>query len=193
MKILIYTLALAISQTLYSYESMHEKTPVGEIVIIDLPERIALEASTSMTYFSENNGLFRKLFKYIGKNDISMTTPVEAEIEPGKMRFFVGEQDLKKSFGDSEDVKVRKLVPRKVASIGIRGGYSEERYLKNLKRLNDWVDANESLEIIGLPYGVYWNGPFVPGPFKRSEIHIPIRVFQKKKTQTNNTEEPKSP
>ena len=172
---------------------MHEKTPVGEIVIIDLPERIALEASTSMTYFSENNGLFRKLFKYIGKNDISMTSPFEAEIEPGKMRFFVGELDLKKSFGDSDDVKVRKLVPRKVASIGIRGGYSEERYVKNLKRLNDWVDANESLEIIGLPYGVYWNGPFVPGPFKRSEIHIPIRVFQKKKTQTNNTEEPKSP
>ena len=77
---------------------MHEKTPVGKIQIIDIPQRVALETSSQKSYFSEDNGLFRKLFKYINNNDLSMTTPVEAEINPGKMRFFVGKKDLEKDF-----------------------------------------------------------------------------------------------
>ena len=68
---------------------MHNKTPVGKIIVLDLPERTALEATTDNSYFSENNGLFRKLFRYINQNDISMTTPVEADINPGKMRFLL--------------------------------------------------------------------------------------------------------
>ena len=97
-------------------------------------------------YFSENNGLFRKLFRYINQNDISMTTPVEADINPGKMRFFVGSKDLPKDFQDSEEVKVVKLKQQKVVSIGIRGGYSEKRYQENLVKLNQWLDKNSSYE-----------------------------------------------
>ena len=82
---------------------MHEKTPVGKIVVIDLPARTALEASTDSSYFKSDNGLFRKLFRYISSNDVSMTTPVEADIFPGKMRFFVGYEDSKKK------VTVRRL------------------------------------------------------------------------------------
>ena len=85
---------------------MHEKTPVGKIILIELPERTALEETTDQAYFSENNGLFRKLFRYINQSDISMTTPVEADIKPGKMRFFVGSKDLPKDFQDSEEVTV---------------------------------------------------------------------------------------
>ena len=159
---------------------MHEKTPVGKIIVLELPERVALEATTDKSYFSENNGLFRKLFRYINQNDISMTTPVEADINPGKMRFFVGSKDLPKDFQDSEEVTVVKLKKQKVVSIGIRGGYSEKRYQENLLKLNQWLDKNTDYESSGEPYGVYWNGPFVPGPFKRSEIHIPIRKHKKK-------------
>ena len=170
---------------------MHEKTPVGKIILIDLPERTALEATTDQEYFSENNGLFRKLFRYINQNDISMTTPVEADIKPGKMRFFVGSKDLPKDFQDSEDVTVVKLKQQKVVSIGIRGGYSEKRYQENLVKLNQWLDKNSSYVKNGIPYGVYWNGPFVPGPLKRSEIHIPVRVADKKTTK--NISKPKQP
>ena len=77
---------------------MHEKTPVGKILVLNLPERTAMEASTEKSYFSEGNGLFRKLFRYINQNDISMTTPVEADIDPGKMRFFVGNKDRSKKY-----------------------------------------------------------------------------------------------
>ena len=54
-----------------AYESMHEKTPVGEIKILKLPARTALEAVSDDHYFEENNGLFRKLFGYISKHDLA--------------------------------------------------------------------------------------------------------------------------
>ena len=76
---------------------MHEKTPVGKIKVIDLPTRLALEASSYGNYFDSNNGLFRKLFQYISFHNVSMTTPVEADINPGKMRFFVGIKDAEKT------------------------------------------------------------------------------------------------
>ena len=180
MKFYFYIAIAFLGNHSFAYESMHEKTPVGKIVVVDLPARTALETSTDKSYFSENNGLFRKLFRYINQNDISMTTPVEADIKPGKMRFFVGTKDLAKNFKDSDQVKIRKLAKQKVVSIGIRGGYTEKRFLENLKSLKKWLAGNTKYEAIGKPYGVYWNGPFVPGLLKRSEIHIPIRLTEKK-------------
>ena len=154
---------------------MHEKTPVGKIVTLEIPERTALESSTEKSYFSNDNGLFRKLFRFINRNNISMTTPVEADINPGKMRFFVGAKDLTKDFKSTSEVTVKKLPRIKVAAIGMRGGYTEKRFKENLRKLSDWVENNKNIQPSGKPYGVYWNGPFVPGLLKRSEIHLPIK------------------
>ncbi|MBT7405481.1 MAG: hypothetical protein HN754_05160 [Opitutae bacterium] len=174
-------LPLSVALQAMGYDAMHDKTPVGEIKVLNLPQRTALEASSSTSYFSENNGLFRKLFRYISSHDISMTTPVEADITPGKMRFFVGEDDLGKKFKTTKDVSVKVLPSMKVVSIGIRGSYSQERFTENRKKLTAWLASNKKFEQSGEAYGVYWNGPFVPGVFKRSEVHIPIRA----KNRTN--------
>jgi DNA gyrase inhibitor GyrI len=164
---------------LQAYQSMYEKTPVGEIKIIELPARLALEARTEGSYFETNNGLFRKLFRYISSNDISMTTPVEADINPGKMRFFVGGKDKLKKLRSNDSVKVIKIPACTVVSIGIRGGYSEEKFSSNKVKLIAWLEKNPQFEKAAEPYGVYWNGPFVPGLFKRSEIHLPIQSKSK--------------
>ena len=176
-----------ITSTIHSfgYEAMHEKTPVGTIKILNLPKRTALEASSKVSYFDENNGLFRKLFRYISANDIAMTTPVEADITPGKMRFFVGAEDLEKKFTDSNEVKIKSVPTIKVVAIGIRGGYTKARFLENEGKLYHWLSENQKFEKAGETYGVYWNGPFIPGLLKRSEIHLPIQKKQnpKKKNQ----------
>lgn len=163
-----------------AYDSMHEKTPVGEIKVLELPERIALQSSFEGSYFEDNNGLFRKLFRFISANDLSMTTPVEGDINPGKMRFFVGQSDRNKDFQSSKEVEVKKMKPRLVVAIGIRGGYSSERFFKHLDQLENWIRENDHYEKNGNAYGVYWNGPFIPGPFKRSEVHLPIQLKDKK-------------
>jgi hypothetical protein len=159
-----------------AYESMHEKTPVGEIEILELPARIALEASSDDHYFAENNGLFRKLFGYISKHDLAMTTPVEADINPGKMRFFVGEQDAEKPRPSTSAVTVRELEPMTVLAIGIRGSYSEENFTENKTVLLNWLKEHPDYKQAGSPYAVYWDGPFIPWFLKRSEIHLPIRL-----------------
>ena len=185
---LIFTLSILLlpASLSFAYESMYDKTPVGKIVILDLPERISLEASTKSSYFREDNGLFRKLFRYISKNDISMTTPVEAEIQPGKMRFFVGSDDQSKRFKSSKEVSVKKIPTKKVISIGIRGSYSEKNFTENLKKLHYWLSQSKSFKASGQPYAVYWHGPFVPGPFKRSEIHLPVELTQSKTLKSQN-------
>ena len=91
-----------------------------------------------------------------------MTTPVEADIKPGKMRFFVGSDDQVKQISSSKDVTVRKLSPSKVVAIGIRGSYSEKRFVENKSKLTSWIKNNKQYEPSGEAYGVYWDGPFIP-------------------------------
>jgi effector-binding domain-containing protein len=167
---------LLFTLNLMGFEAMHEKTPVGEIKVLQLPARTALEANAGQSYFSENNGLFRTLFRYISKHDLSMTTPVEAEIEPGKMRFFVGGKDANKSRPSTDTVSVKELEPMLVLAIGIRGSYDEENFRKNQDRLFRWIEEQTTYEPAGDPYAVYWDGPFIPWLLKRSEIHLPIRL-----------------
>lgn len=174
-KFIFALLPFLITFNLMGYEAMHEKTPVGEIKVLQLPARIALEASSGKSYFEENNGLFRSLFRYISKHDLSMTTPVEADIKPGKMRFFVGNADAKKSRPDTHAVTVKNLQPILVVAIGMRGSYSEENFEKNRGKLQNWVKLNSKYKPSGTPaYGVYWDGPFIPWFLKRSEVHLPI-------------------
>ena len=177
--LLSLTVQLLIAPSLSAYDSMYEKTPVGKIMVLELPERLALEAKSGNSYFDADNGLFRKLFRFISSNDVSMTTPVEADIKPAKMRFFVGEKDMNKNLKSSNSVKVAKMSARMVVSIGIRGGYSEKNFIFNQSKLIEWIAKNKKYEQKGPAYGVYWNGPFVPGFFKRSEVHIPIRTRSK--------------
>ena len=172
------------------FEAMHEKTPVGEIKVLQLPARTALEANTGQSYFSENNGLFRTLFRYISKHDLSMTTPVEAEIEPGKMRFFVGGKDANKSRPTTDLVTVKELKPMQVLAIGIRGSYDEENFLENRDRLFLWIEEQATYELAGEPYAVYWDGPYIPWFLKRSEIHLPIRLSTQESETKQITENP---
>jgi hypothetical protein len=39
---------------------------------------------------------------------------------------------------------------------------------------------DKKYEVAGDAYAVYWDGPFVLGFFKRSEVHIPIKLRETK-------------
>ena len=178
--VLLSCLSFLSVNSLMAYETMFEQTPVGEIKIIQLPERIAMEAKSGGPYFQSDNGLFRKLFRYISTNDVSMTTPVEADINPGKMRFFVGAKDKVKNISSTKEVEVKTIEPLKVLAIGVRGSYSMKRFMENREKLVQWLDKDKKYELAGEAYAVYWDGPFVLGFFKRSEVHVPIKLRETK-------------
>lgn len=159
-----------------AYEQAYPMTEPGVCEVKSLPAGVILEARTDGGYFRENNGLFRKLFATIQQNQIPMTTPVEAGIQPGSMTFYLDaassqRKDLKLMGG----VEKKELEKRTVASIGIRGGYSRESFEKNQAKLREWLRMQKEWEAAGEAYAVYWNSPFMIWFLKRSEVHLPVR------------------
>ncbi|MBG30254.1 MAG: hypothetical protein CMI31_09680 [Opitutae bacterium] len=196
MKGMLQITALTILLPIYAlaYETMYERTAVGEIEVKEIPHRVALETAIQKDYFAGDNNMFRTLFRYIRSNDLAMTVPVEAEMKPGKMRFFVGGKDAAKKITSRDGVAVREMQRITVVSIGIRGSYSKTRFQRYEQKLKVWLMENKEFEAISRPYGVYWNSPMVPGIFKRSEIHVVIRkkdsAGESKKKPEKRTDDP---
>jgi len=164
------TLSLSMSAA----EKAFPPTEPGEIEIKTLPSGRVLESSGNGDYFSESGRLFSPLFRYIQQNGIAMTTPVEAQISPGKMYFWVAENQVDKAQKDSANVKVIDVPSRRVASIGAHGAYTQANFEEAKKALLKWIEK-EGVETEGEPYGVYWNGPFTPWFLKTFEVHVRLQ------------------
>lgn len=169
-------LALLIPAMVPAVELAYPKTEPAVCEVKDLPASRLMVARSDSGYFSANNRMFGKLFRYIQSNRIPMTAPVEARIEPGVMIFHcdavsAGREDLR----PTAEVTLEQAPARTVAAIGIRGSYTERAYRDNLARLRAWLATQPGVAEAGEPYAVYWDSPFVPGFLKRSEVHIPVR------------------
>lgn len=152
------------------------KTPVGRCEIKVIPPATLIQSRSEQGYFSANNGLFRPLFAYIRKQDIAMTTPVEAEIEPGRMSFYIGAEAASRDLPPSDEVRVLRLPARTVASIGVRGSYSPSNFAEAEAKLRAWLAAQPTYEVEGPARAVFWDGPFTPGFLKRFEVHLLVRA-----------------
>jgi len=170
----IYTLTailLMSANTSHGYEEAYERTGVDEVEVKEIPAGTILSASGAGDYFKNDDGLFMKLFRYIDGNEIKMTVPVEAEVNTAQMRFHVGAKDAARKHENQKGVVASKRDPYTVASAGLRGGYKRETFERGAASVAQWLEGHGEWQAVGEPYAVYWNGPFVPGLFKRSEVH----------------------
>lgn len=157
-------------------ELAYPKTEAGVCEVKDLPVARVMVARSESGYFSADNRMFGKLFRYIQSNRIPMTAPVEARIEPGVMIFHCDAASaVREDLRPTAEVSIEHVPARTVASIGIRGSYTERTYRENLARLRAWLATQPGVAEAGEPYAVYWDSPFVPGFLKRSEVHVPVR------------------
>lgn len=159
-----------------AYDQAFPKTSVGAFEIKTLPAARLIASQTGASYFEDNNGLFRPLFRYIQARDIAMTTPVEAEIEPGVMYFYISDDVDAAALEATDEVSIHDLPERTVASHGARGGYSESNFQEAAQALHSWLADNQDYEAAGEVRGIFWNGPFMPGILKRFEVHIPVKA-----------------
>jgi hypothetical protein len=150
------------------------KTDVGQAEIKTLPAARLIASHSEAGYFDGDNDLFRPLFRYISSRDIAMTTPVEAEISPGTMYFYIGEEVEDSTLKATDEVTVKALPERKVASYGARGSYNRSNFDDAKDALKEWLESNENYQAAGEARGIFWNGPFTPGFLKRFEVHIPV-------------------
>ena len=178
MKIRLLTLLilsiLGVASHLQAYEQAYSKTEVGQIQILELSPSRLIESKKEGSYFEHSNSLFRKLFKFIKDNEIAMTVPVEGELNDAKMRFYIGE-DVPADIKSSENVEVKEMPARTVASIGSKGSYKEKNVAKALEKLELWLADQKHLEQDGEAYAVFWNAPFTPWFLKRFDVHIPVK------------------
>ncbi|MFA6102099.1 MAG: bifunctional methionine sulfoxide reductase B/A protein [Victivallaceae bacterium] len=166
-----------------AYEDIYKQTPSGEFEIKTIPAGKMLSAESKASYFDADNDLFMRLFNYIKAENIPMTVPVEAEINPGVMRFHVGSEAAARPHGDTGEVKVIERRERTVAALGIRGSYSRSNYEEARAQLEDWLSKNPDFEADGRAYMTYWNSPMMPFFFKHAEVQIPVK---KRTTRVNN-------
>ncbi len=201
----IFTVALLLGNLPHFSQDVYARTPNGVCEIKKLPAGrvVVSRSSTPTSYFNPgtNNRLFMPLFRYIQKRKISMTTPVEVRVTPGEMLFHslpeerdrisptdspmsatATSSDAQKVLPGSESapspesaVEVRDLPERWVASLGIRGEYSEEKFQKGRQQLLAWLAWQTEYDIVGEAYMTYWNPPFTPWFLKHSEVNIPVR------------------
>jgi hypothetical protein len=150
-------------------------TAVGQAELKTLPAGVLLRHSGSGNYFSQANGLFMPLFRYIQRHEIAMTVPVEAQVDQAAMYFWVAESEAAKVAGNEAGVVVERRAARRVASLGARGSYSEKNFNATRERLLAWVREQPGVEPAGEPYAVFWSGPFTLGFLKRYEVHLPVR------------------
>jgi effector-binding domain-containing protein len=157
-------------------ESAYARTQPDVIEVKTLPAgRLIEHTATTGTYFDSSNNLFRPLFRYIQKHQISMTTPVEARIDPGKMRFWISREQEAKADADDGNVRVIDIPERTVAAIGGKGGYSKDNFDQARDRLIAWLAERDDLEPVGEPFAAYWNGPFTPWFMKKFEVMVEVR------------------
>jgi len=158
-------------------DDAYPHTEVGVCETKQLPAARLMLARSTGAYFGADNRLFGKLFRFISDNNIPMTAPVEARMQPGVMVFYCDANSAQRTdLKATAEVSLQSVPERTVAAIGIRGSYTSESYETHLAKLREWLKSHPELKETGEPYAVYWNSPFVPGFLKRSEVHIPVAV-----------------
>ena len=120
-------------------EQAFPKTGIGEIEVKVLPAATLAASSGEADYFERSDSLFRPLFRYIQSNDIAMTTPVEAEVQPGVMYFYIGGDAADRDLPETDEVKIHQLPERMVLSIGLLGSYSAKNFARGEARLCEWI------------------------------------------------------
>lgn len=158
-----------------SNERAYEPTPVGEIEVKQLPEGLTFSAREPLRDADEARGdLFRRNYRFLKANDLAMTTPVERTMTEPTMRFYVPRESADEALVPTPGVEVSPLHARTVISVGMRGGYSQRRFRQGERRLRAWLAAHPAWRASGEAYGAYWNGPMIPAPLRRMEVHLPV-------------------
>lgn len=167
------------------------------IELRDYQSYILAETIVDATIEDAGNKAFRKLFNYISganksKTKVAMTAPVSQKSAGEKIAMTapVSQQSADKKQAVSfmmpasytmktiptptdKSVKIREVPARRVAAIRYSGRWTEKRYLKFKKELEDWI-KKEQLTITGEAVWARYNPPFTLWFLRRNEVLIPI-------------------
>ncbi|WP_013323888.1 heme-binding protein [Gloeothece verrucosa] len=133
------------------------------------------------------NQAFYPLYQHISSNNISMTSPVETRYPNNTVSSAAANGEASVSFlyrnnqiypkEIAQNIEVEDVLPMTVVSLGLQGAYSYSSYQENLERLTEWLSQHPEYQVVGQPRRFFYDGPYIPDAFKRSEIQIPIQLI----------------
>lgn len=160
-------------------------TPVGQVRVKTYPTYRAAFIVADAENGGSDSGMFRPLFNHIQREDIAMTAPVKMTYdEAGRQRsmaFLYRTSDMGAAGIDGKDprVQVRDVPEMTVLSIGVKGGYSHDRFSQHVAKLNAWLAEQDTYRAAGEARYLGYNSPFVfPSYRKYGEVQMPIEPIQ---------------
>jgi hypothetical protein len=165
-------------------------TPVGQVEVKQYPAYRAAVVHDAELPSGGEQSMFRILFRHIKDRQIAMTAPVEIGYAmPGQKESsskaemvsmaFLYRQPAQGQIEADGPVSVRDLPGRTHASIGVRGGYTQDRFNVHLKTLDIWLDEHSSeWQPSGQPRYLGYNSPFIPSFMRYGEVQQPVLIVQ---------------
>ncbi len=169
-------------------EGFPSPTSAGQIEIKHYPAYRAGTIAYEGRLSAATAAAFDPLYRHISANDIAMTAPVETRYplvtlqtdptqpeEQGRaeVSFLYRNRQIQPQTVAPE-IQIQDYPPMTVVSIGVQGPYSYRRYQENVVRLRQWLEQHPQYRIAGSPRQFFYDSPFVPDAFKRSEVQIPV-------------------
>lgn len=174
----------------------------GSYELREYPALLLAEVLIGGADFEEaGNRAFNPLFRYISGNNrarakiamtapvvqeaaeaargeqIAMTAPVRQEAVEGGYRvaFIMPAGYTAETIPEPLDprVQIRIAPPRLFAALRYSGGWSATAFARRENELRALL-ATRGLTVAGEPITARYNAPFVPGPFRRNEVLIPV-------------------
>jgi hypothetical protein len=166
-------------------EGFPPSTADGTIEIKQYPEYRAATVQVTGNLDNAPSQGFSPLFRHISSNDISMTAPVETRYPADTLQAgaaTAGEAAVSFLYRSldivpqevAQNVQVEDIPPMTVISLGIRGGYDYENYADGIQRLQAWLADHPDYVVAGSPRRFFYDGPYIPDFWKRSDIQIPV-------------------
>jgi len=163
----------------------------------EYPPQILAEIIVDGDLEGAGNKAFRPLFRYISggnksRSTIAMSAPVSQEQQGEKISMTapVSQQRAQGKWAvsfmmpasytletlpvpDDPGITLRPVPARQVAAVRYSGFWSEEKYLLNKDKLEQWIQKNR-FTVNGEPVWARYNPPFTLWFMRRNEILIPI-------------------
>ena len=163
----------------------------------EYPPQILAEIIVDGDLEGAGNKAFRPLFRYISggnksRSTIAMSAPVSQEQQGEKISMTapVSQQSAQGKWAvsfmmpasytletlpvpDDPGITLRPVPARQVAAVRYSGFWSEEKYLLNKDKLEQWIQKNR-FTVNGEPVWARYNPPFTLWFMRRNEILIPI-------------------
>lgn len=166
----------------------YEPTIIAEVVITGNMRRAGNSGFRPLADFIFGNNTARSKIDMtapvtrVKSEKIAMTAPVtrtQSDNDLWTVAFMMPEEWTMDTLPvpNNPDVTVREIPSEMLATVKFSGNGREQTFETKEIALRAWI-TEQGYEVVGPPRFAGYNAPYVPGPFRRNEVMIPVSKIE---------------